>query len=177
MSGHKTVIERVSELEKAFPRLVDALSDNMNRRFEPILPLLNALTDIVGRESVMAKIKELKDQQATQEMEMRKAQLEALVKEGRLVKAETIKDGSVLVAQEKTPDGKLVHPGRFQMMFAEIAPVFQEKLLGKPSVGTVIDLPDNQGTFEVLEAYDFVPPSAVATTPEVPAAVESPATT
>lgn len=162
---HKTIVERVADVESAFPRLVEAINDNIDRKLQPVIPLLNALTDLVGREAVASKMKEQREAQATQDMEMRKAQLEVLVKEGRLVKSDTVSDKSVIVARETGADGTVVHPGRFQMMFSEIAPQFQEKLLGKAVAGLKLDLPENQGTFEVLESYEFVPEPA-------PAAVE-----
>ncbi len=110
---------------------------------------------------------ELKEKQQTQEMEAKKAQLEALVAEGRLVKANVIKESSVVVGREITKEGVSIHPGRFQMPFAEIAPQFQEQLLGK-GTDSKLEIP-NHGTFEVQEVYDFVTP--------VPAAiVETPAT-
>jgi hypothetical protein len=169
---HKTIVERVTELEKSFPNLVDAISDNLDRRLNPLLPLINALVEVVGRDTVSAKVKEQRELSQTQEMESQKAQLQVLVAEGRLTKAEVIKDGSVIVAREFLGDGTVVHPGRLQILFSDVAPQFQEKLLGKTAAGTVVELPDNQGKFEVLEVYDFVPSDRV--TPVVPAAVESP---
>lgn len=166
MTQHKTVIERVAELEKAFPQLVEAINNQFNQRLGPVVQSINALIELLGRDTVVAKMTELKEKQQTQEMEAKKAQLDALVAEGRLVKAEVIKEGSVVVGRELNAEGKAIHPGRFQMTFNEIAPQFQEKLLGKGS-NEKLDIP-NYGSFEVQEVYEFVPvpvPAAIVETP------------
>jgi len=164
---HKTVIERVTEIEKAFPQLIEAINDHVDRRTIPLTQLLNAVVDLLGRETVGAKMKELREQAIVQEAELKKQQLEVAVAEGRLVKVEKITEGSVIVSKEAGPDGTPIHTGRFQMTFAEVDPKFQEKLLGM-SVGTKLDLPNNAGTYEVVEIYELAPV-------KVPAAIETPA--
>jgi hypothetical protein len=167
MAQHKTIVERVTELEKAFPQLIDALNDSMKRRTDPIVKSLNALVEMMGRDVVLAKMGELQEKQQTEEMEAKKSQLESAVAQGRLVKKDAIGQEALLVARESDATGKMIHPGRFHVNFAEIAPQFQEKLLGKP-VGATVEIPGGSGVFEVLEIYEMAPA-------QVPAAIESPA--
>ena len=166
MTQHKTVVDRVKDLENAFPEVVSEINKHLDSRFGPVVQALNAIMDILGRETVAAKIEELRETQARQEMESKKAQLEALIAEGRLAKTDTVGEKSLIVGQEVTKDGKVVPPGRFQLHFGEIAPKFQEQLLGKTS-GASFEIPD-YGKFEVQEIYNFV-------TPAVPAAIVEPA--
>lgn len=150
----KTVIDRVEELEKSFPSLVQAVNEQFMTRLTPIVQTINALTDMVGREAVAAKVVEMRQLQQTEDSNKEKAQVEKMVEEGKLVKAEKISKDSLVVGKETNLNGEVVHPGRFQVGYAQVAPAFQEKLLGN-GVGTKFDVP-NVGTFEVTEVYDVV---------------------
>ena len=166
MTQHKTIVDRVTDIEKAFPEVVNEVNKHLDSRFGPVVQALNAIMDILGRETVAAKIEELREKQALGEMESKKAQLEAMVAEGRLAKTDVVTEKSLIVGQEVTKEGKVVPPGRFQLHFGEIAPKFQEQLLGK-GPGVSFEIPD-YGKFEVQEVYNFVPPP-------VPAAIVEPA--
>lgn len=155
---HKTIIDRVSNIEDAFPRLVDSLSQHLDQRLNPVIQNLDAVLEILGRETVVSKITELREKRQSEESEAKKKQLEALLTEGKIVKTDKVSDKSIIVAQEKSLEGKVIHPGRFQLMFNEVAPVFQEKILAK-EVGTVVDIP-NYGTLEVQEIYEPVTQAA-----------------
>lgn len=165
---HKTIVERVADLETAFPEVVYEVNKHLKSRLDPVTQALNAVMELLGRDTVAAKITELREKQLHEEMVTKKAQLEAMVAEGRLVKGDVVNEKSLIVGKEVTADGTVVAPGRFQLLFGEIAPKFQEQILGK-SPGVSFDIPD-YGKFEVQEVYDFAPPA-------VPAAIVEQAST
>lgn len=165
--AHKTVIERVADLEKMVPSLLESVNDSIRRRTDPTIQTLNAVVEILGRDSVKAKMVEQMEKQQSQELEARTSHLQAGVAEGRILKVEKISENSLVVSTETDSAGKVRHPGKFHLNFGEIAPQFQEKLLGR-GVGERVELPEGQGTFEVVEIYELAP------TP-VPAAIQTPA--
>jgi hypothetical protein len=154
MSNHKTVMERVEELEKTLPVLAEIVNQQLNQRFSPLIETIDALTDIVGKDAVISKMAELQNKRNAEAAERQKAQVEVLLAEGRLTKAEKVSEKSLLVGVETDMAGNVTPPGRFQVTFDKVAPVFQEKLYGKP-VGTKVEVP-NAGGFELSEIYDFV---------------------
>lgn len=164
MAQHKTIVERVTDLEKAFPQLIEAINDSMKRRIDPLVKPLNALVEMMGRDQVLAKMQELQERQQTEEMEAKKSQLQAAVADGRIVKKDSISEASLIVATETDVNGKTIHPGRFHVNFGDIAPQFQEKLLGKRA-GVKVEIPGGAGVFEVQEVYEFAPAT-------VPAAIQ-----
>jgi hypothetical protein len=132
------------------------------------------VVEVVGRETVTEKITELVQAEQSKESENGKRQLESLVGQGVLVKGVSVSKKSVIVGREMDKEGKVIHPGRFQLVFEEIAPAFQEKLLDK-TAGFTLELPE-RGTLEIQEVWDFAPPQLVSEQTEQAVAQAEPQT-
>lgn len=124
---------------------------NLHQRTQTLEKVVAALLELGGPAVVESKMLEMHNQRLVANAEKQKKELELLVAEGKVVKAEVVNEKSLLVGQETDKNGAVTSPGRHQLEFAEIAPAFQEKLLGK-AVGAVVEIPD-KGTFTLNEIY------------------------
>lgn len=170
-------LDRLDQVEKTLPNLISAINNSlggMSQQLNSQGKVLEAVMQLLGRESVESTMKEIEERRATETMEAEKKALEELTAAGNLVKVEKVSEKSIIVGREYQPDGSLRHPGRAQVAFPRVDPQFQPKLKDQ-GVGFVMDLP-NGGKFEVAEIYEVVqkaeeaaPADASAETPPPPA--------
>lgn len=149
----KSLAERLDDLEK---NLAPAIFEAVNRRLASVTQGLHAVVEILGKETVANKVKELTEAQMTEELTKVQKQLEDLKAQQLLVKSELVKPGTVLVGRELNLEGVVAHPGQAILEFGQFNPQFQERLLGK-APGATVEVP-NLGKFELQEVWEFVPP-------------------
>lgn len=153
----KSALERIDDVEQELPRIVAAVNEvlaGQNQRTAELAAILEAAVELLGAETVDAKVKEISERKVTQDLEKAQAALVAGLADGQLVKAEVIGEQTLVVGREFKEDGELVFPGRIQLTFAGIRAEFQAKLKGQ-GVGFTVETVDG-GWFEVLEVYDVV---------------------
>lgn len=164
----KTVIDRVSDVEKLVVNLQKIVEAKMEfdgqtaQRLASIARVLNAVTDVVGSESVSAKMTEQIEKEKAEQLLAAKSELTDRVTSGQLVSASVATGNSLLVGREYDKDGKVVNDW-VRTDFASVAPEYQEKLLNQP-VGTKFTIGE-MGQFELVEIYDPAPPAAAVVSP------------
>jgi hypothetical protein len=112
---------------------------------------------ILGPDVVTQKVMEANQERQVAEMNQNKAQVQQLLDQGILVKAEKVSERSLLVGQETTKGteekpAEVIFPGRQQLMFGQIRPDLKDKVLGA-TVGFQIDTPAGN-VFTLQEIYD-----------------------
>ncbi len=168
MSNKMTIIDRVEQLEKQTPRLLHSINDSLDRRFHHLVSALNGVIRILGKEAVEKAMKDQDAEDLQKQAEAAKNQVEAGLKSGTIKATEKVTPKSLIVGIEYGLDGQPLPPGRVQLMFEQLSPLFQEVVLNK-GADTDLDIPDGKGgssgKFKVMEIYEMVEPST-----EVPAA-------
>lgn len=166
MSDNKrvpTVLERLERAEQALQALGQVIDGNNQQHQKAITSIVEVMTAIIkcsGPEfdgKVQSTIIEARKKRAQDESDKAKAALEDMVAKGLLVSAETLSEGSVVVGREFDKEGNLLGTGRSQVEFSQFVPDAKTELLGK-GPGFVYNGSD--GSFEVLEVYNFAPPAS-----------------
>lgn len=170
----KSALERLDILEGDVQRLFSAVNESSmvaRQGTAELASLLEAVVELLGAETVDAKVKEIAERKQLENLARAEAALAAGLEKGELVKADKVSEVSVIVGKEIDEKGEVIFPGKVQLQTSAIKPEFKEKLLGQ-GVGTVIDAP--RGKFEVMAIYDVV---AKPETPAEAAPAEAPAPT
>jgi len=126
----------------------NGLLDRMARaeaRLEDMIKTVQAVARVVGNDEVVAELA------AGARQEMTEAVTQGL-REGRLQPGDVVAKTSLIVGQEALKDGRVLHPGRFQVFTNELTAEHQALFSGK-KVGEKIDLP-NGSVVTVQEIYD-----------------------
>lgn len=150
-------LDRLDQVEKTLPNLISAINNSLgglSQQLNSQGKVLEAVMQLLGRETVETTMKEIEDRRVTETMEAEKKALEELLAAGNLAKVEKVTEKSIIVGREYQPDGSLRHPGRAQVAFPRVDPQFQPKLKDQ-AAGFVMELP-NGGKFEVVEVFEVV---------------------
>lgn len=165
-------LDRLDQVEKTLPNLISAINNSLgglSQQLNSQGKVLEAVMQLLGRETVETTMKEIEDRRVTETMEAEKKALEELLAAGNLAKVEKVTEKSIIVGREYQPDGSLRHPGRAQVAFPRVDPQFQPKLKDQ-AAGFVMELP-NGGKFEVVEVFEVVQkPDEEALPPPAPEA-------
>ena len=155
----KDALSRIDALEKTVEDLQSGVANvvsSMNNALESVLGSIDALVEIVGPETVAAKIAELKEKKDLKQLQDMKDAVAAALEKGTLVVTDSIQEKTLVIGQELDAEGKPAGLGRVQLPFEGFKPKFQEQILGKP-VGTDIDI-GNGGKVTITEIYKVVDP-------------------
>lgn len=153
----KSALERIDQLEQDIPQIVMGVNEaimGQRQATGELAQVVEALTEIIGSGNVDSKIKEIQERKTLARVEQAKKNLEDGLEKGTVVKADAISDKSLVVGRETDKDGNVVFPGRAQVTFDQIAPEFQDKLLGQ-GAGFAVETKAG-GKFEVVEVYDVI---------------------
>ncbi len=118
---------------------------NTEQALDNIVKAIQAIVRVVGVSEVQAEL-------AAATQANLKAQVEAGLKEGKILPAEVVTEKSFIVGHELDKDGKLANP-RFQLGFMALSEDSRKLFLGKKP-GEVIETPN--GTIAIDETYDVV---------------------
>ena len=171
-----TVLQRVENHDKLLKVLQDnadnvlsSFRSSMTTAMETVEGIVLAMGE--GFEvKVQEAITKKKQERAVERAAKEKEQVEQLVSQGVLKPIDTITDKSFIVGRVFDKDGNVVGAGRNQVEIANLQPAeLQAKFVGQ-SVGFVYET-DNHEKFEVLEAYEVLPPKATDAAPTAPEAV------
>jgi len=119
---------------------IEAQLSEMTKTFQ-------AVARVVGTEEVVAEL-------ATGARGEMAEIVDRAVKEGKLEKGAVVGEVSLLVGHEQLKDGKVVHPGRFQVFVRELSEDNRKLFLGKKA-GEEVLLP-NGNKVTLSEVYDPV---------------------
>lgn len=167
LSNTKQRADALTRIETLEARL-DNLHTQLNNAFKQqgekmdnIVRVLDALTTIVGQETVTATVRERHVQRLEEEAAQTEAAVSDAVQQGSLVSAETAdSDEFLVVTTQKNPDGTVRHPTKLFLPLGGYVPEVKE-LLKTAKVGDVLPTVD-ETTIEVLAIYQ-----PVAVTPPV----------
>ena len=150
-----SALQRLDGLENSFVKLVQQLGKyqvDLNNRFINIERGLDAIAELIGREAVENKAKELHTKHLEEEVVRTTEAIQAALKAGTVEITDTIKDGQTFViVQQKAPDGTIRVPSKIQIPLDGYIPEVKALLEGK-KVGDSIILPSGD-VITVLEAY------------------------
>ena len=150
-----TALQRLDGMETSFSKLIQALGKNeieANNRFINIERGLDAIAEIIGREAVENKAKELHTKQLEDEATKTSEAIQAAVKAGTVEVVDTIKnDETFVVVQQKSPDGTVRVPSKIQIPLNGFIPEVKALLQDK-KVGDSVTLPNGDTVF-ILECY------------------------
>lgn len=121
--------------------------------------IVNAVSEIVGRDKILEVIKKMVEDRATARAEQEKARLAEALAAGELAKSDQpIGLGSIVIGRETTATGEVYGPGWQQFLVAKVKDeALRGVMLGR-KVGDVVELPSTN-KFEVQEVYEFVAPT------------------
>jgi hypothetical protein len=168
----RSALERIETLETEVPRIVAGVNNgfvNVEQRLNENTEIMNAIAELVGQDSVAAKVAENRLKRAEAAAQMQADGLAKALVDGHVTMVTTIGEKTIIVGKSFDKDGNIEPPGRVQMDYGKVKPEFKEQFLGKP-VGTIIDTPTG-GKLEVTELYEIVPPAPPAENTDAPAPV------
>lgn len=171
----KSALERIEALEQEFPRIIGGVNNgfmNVEGRLNETTEIMNAMAELIGQDSVAAKVAENRTKRAEATAAAQTEGLAKALADGKVAKVETISEKTIIIAKAFDKDGNLEVPGRIQMDFGQVKPEFREQFLGK-SVGAILDTPVG-GKLEVTELYEVVAPPPPAANTDAPAAETAP---
>lgn len=131
----------------------NGLLDRINRceGFQnEIVETLQAITQVIGQSEVENRLGAIKRDKMAQG-------IAEAVKNGQLEPANNVAEGGVIVGQQKDKDGKVLFPGRFQVLVNDLVEEVRNDLLGK-QVGATLKLQDGS-VVKIEEIYDAVDPN------------------
>jgi hypothetical protein len=152
----KSLSLRVKALEENFARALIGINQRftgLSDRTMSLEEFVEALMHLQGREDIEAYVDVKRIERARAAAAAEKESLDVGINEGYVVAAETAGDRSIVVGFYTGADGKVIEPGRTQLVMPGIQPQFRELLQGK-SIGTKVALPDG-GSFEVQAIYNL----------------------
>jgi hypothetical protein len=158
LSGAKkqlNALQRLDGMESSFSQLIEQLGKqqvSLNNRFDNIERGIDAIAELIGREAVENKAKELFTKQLEEEAARTTEAIAASVKAGTVEATDTVKDGETyVVVQQKGPDGTIRTPSRIQIPLEGYVPEVKALLQDK-KVGDTVTLPSGD-IITILECY------------------------
>lgn len=174
-------LERLERVEQSQGQVLGGLSQ-MQAQTSALVEVLDAVVELVGTEKVQVELAKQRREKAAKKAEAEKKQLDEMLLQGLLIPADEVTQTSIVVGQEKTKSGEVIHPGYVRLPWQGINPQFRDKFL-KLKVGDKVDFPDG-GSFEIQELYTLNPnppkpeekPAEAAPVPpaDAPVATENP---
>jgi len=156
------VVQRTERLEKVHDALASetmAAFSRVDKKFVEHSELLGAIVDIVGADTIVARINERQQQRDKDASDKAAAGVKLLVEKGDLKVVDTIGEKTLIVGRDLDAGGNPIGPGRVQVEFALLKPDFKEKLAGGKVGTTIVTASDEEKgvtqTFEVTELYEF----------------------
>jgi hypothetical protein len=170
----KTALERIDDLEKRVPEFAREVEKAVNGQAQSMAQLsevMGALIEIVGPNAVDAMIEENRARREQARVEAAKDALAKGIAAGTIVPAALVSTRSLIVADQKDKDGKVVDA---RIVYSQVKPEYQTKVLDQ-APGFSFEFPDG-GSFTIKEVYD-VPLPPVPDSKDVPveASEEAPA--
>ena len=161
----KSISERVSEIEKSIPQLVQGVNGafhQMQSTLTEQAELIAAISELLGEGALNAKVLE---RQARFEAERLAAAQKAVqdgLEKGTLVPATEISEGTLVVGKEvhKDEEGNVIREVALQARINDLKSEIKSQLLGK-GVGTSVDVAKGL-TIEVSAIYTMVAPEPPA---------------
>jgi len=158
LSGAKkqlNALQRLDGMESSFSQLIEQLGKqqvSLNNRFDNIERGIDAIAELIGREAVENKAKELFTKQLEDKVTKTTEAIEGAVKAGTIEATDTVKDDQTfVVVQQKGPDGTVRVPSKVQITLGEYVPEVKALLQDK-KVGDTVTLPSGD-ILTVLECY------------------------
>lgn len=187
----KAPLIRIEKLENDLPQILQTVQQGfgiVDQKVRTVEEIVNALVSIIGLDKVQETVDANRNAQLQKESDAEEQGLNLAKDKGMIAVADEISDRSVIVGHEVDAEGKVLPPGRAQLLFAQVKEELRAELLGK-KVGESIATPVG-GQFIVDEIWDIVakPPADEAAAkavdealgadlaPVAPAPVEAPAT-
>ena len=116
---------------------------------------VNALTDLVGKDQVINAISETRIAEFEESIEAQEKQIQLALEKGVVTSADKISGpGTMVVIEQKTPQGEVVHPRRIYSSFGDLVPELQP-LLEQVAVGGSLPMPDGR-TVTLVACYEAV---------------------
>lgn len=157
---------KVTTFDKVVPALINQSRDlaiqTIDNKLHPLFDAVNAIIDIVGEETVKAKIVEINNKKIDESLANSKAEIQKMLTDGIVAKADKVSEKSIILASE-TKGGNSPYPGEGIAVFNKIPPFFQQKLIGQAS-GSTVQLAEDH-TYLIKEVWDFVEVKATAELP------------
>lgn len=135
----------------------------VEQKFNQMEEFIDALITEMGTDKVFEIIKTKRIEKQEADAAAKKVALEAALKEGQVVVAETVGDTSVIIGTEVDKDGNQLYPTRAQILFAQVKPELAEPMRGK-KVGDVVVTPV-ETRFTINEIYNIIVPTKAETAP------------
>jgi len=176
----KTLLERVTELEEAGEKNVDAVNalyQQIQKAFQTHMDMVSGLITELGSRfdhadtapeakfeaKVVQHVEATRKNRVKAASDQQAAQLQQLVTSGALVTADKLSASSLLVARVTNKEGVVLEPGREQVELQQFNEEMRSKFVGK-TLGEQVEMPDGSKV-EILEAYELAEnlPPAVAT--------------
>jgi hypothetical protein len=158
LSGAKkqlNALQRLDAIESSFNQLIEQLGKQqvaLKNRFDNIERGIDAVAELIGREAVENKAKELHTKQLEEEAARTTEAIEAAVKAGTIEATDKVKDEQTfVVVQQKGPDGTVRTPSKIQIPLNGYVPEVKALLQDK-KVGEEVTLPSGD-TIIILECY------------------------
>jgi hypothetical protein len=151
----KGLSERVSGLEQSVARMLFGINQRFqgtDQRLSALEENSEALIELNGAEDISRIVQEKRVERARAQAEQEKASLDEGVKDGYVNATQAVGEKSIIVVRYTDKDGKVIEPGRAQLVIPGVQPKFKDQLLGK-AVGLKMKL-DDGGECELLEIYD-----------------------
>jgi hypothetical protein len=158
LSGAKkqqNALQRLDSMEASFRQLIEQLGKqqvSIKNRFDNIERGIDAIAELIGREAVENKAKELHTKQLEDEATQTGEAIKAAVKAGTVEPVEAVRDGQTFVVVQQTgPDGTVRTPSKIQIPLEGYVPEVKALLQDK-KVGDTVTLPSGD-IITVLECY------------------------
>lgn len=162
-------LERAAEKNNTLPaQVLQAVNSTLEQKIGGLVTVLNGVIRILGKEAVEQAVKDQQAEDDQKQVERAKAQIEAGLAAGVIKKVEAVTPESLVVGVEYNKEGVPFPPGRTQMKFDQMQPIFQQDVLGKtPNTELEIKNPNGEvvGKFLLTEIYEETGAAAAPTAP------------
>ncbi len=117
---------------------------------------MSAVVALLGPEAIQKQIDTTRRERATANAEAAKAELKRALEAGEVVATEKVTGASIVVGRDVDPRGETIHPGYAQLHYRQIAPEFQDLIVGE---GIGFEFETRNGCKFVVDAiFEPVPP-------------------
>lgn len=166
ITNHKqraTALERLELLEaqmQVLAKNLQGIFNNLTEEHTNTNRVLAAATEIIGRQAVQDKAKEMRITELETQADQNDKNMEESVKMGTVKPIDEVIDSEtvVVVVQEKDKEGNTKYPTRSYSNLAAFEDKIKASLIGKKP-GDVLTVEDSDGvTLTLLKVYDVVPP-------------------
>jgi hypothetical protein len=158
----RNALQRLDQVENVLTNHSQAVN-NLQNQFGQYVAIVDAMVELLGVETVTAKVKENAEKKALEQKASEESQVQSLLGMGVLVFAQNVSEKSVVVGQEikrSESADEVLFPGRQQVVLSnpKISQDVKNLLLGKV-VGDEVSLPGGN-FYKLTEIYDIVDEAA-----------------